>query len=76
MEIEGPVIPNWPPDPDTRLFPESALRTPDEPTYARRVLNRFMSRAYRRPVTEGELKEKPKLVAAGRGSNAKEFGPV
>lgn len=71
FEIEGPVISSWPPESHTRLFPESPMRASDEPEYVRRVLSRFMSRAYRRPVTEAELKEKLELVAAARKQSPK-----
>jgi len=71
FEIEGPVVSSWPPDSHTRLFPESPMRTSDEPEYVRRVLSRFMSRAYRRPVTEAELQEKLELVVAARKQSPK-----
>ena len=55
IEIEGPILPAWPPESHTRILHDSPLRESDETAYAREVLARFMPRAYRRPVTNGEI---------------------
>lgn len=60
IELEGPIYPSWPPASHTRLLFESPNRE-DELTYASEVLNRFMARAYRRPLVEGELESKLEL---------------
>ena len=53
IEIEGPLHPEWPPVWHRRVFPDRVAGEGDE-AYAGRVLRRFMSRAYRRAVSEGE----------------------
>jgi hypothetical protein len=58
LEIEGPVHPQWPPASHRRLLHESPLREKDEKAYAREVITRFMTRAYRRPVRVGEVEAK------------------
>ncbi|MEZ6056799.1 MAG: DUF1592 domain-containing protein [Planctomycetaceae bacterium] len=55
IEFEAPVTDIWPPEHHTRILFESPLRTSDPDAYIREVLKRFMSRAYRRPVTQDEL---------------------
>jgi mono/diheme cytochrome c family protein len=55
IEFEGPVTEVWPPDHHTRILFESPLRDSDPKGYIRAVLERFMSRAFRRPVSADEL---------------------
>ena len=53
IEFESPYFETWPPATHTNLlFAKGKL---DEPAYAREVVRRFATRAYRRPVTPGEL---------------------
>ena len=54
LEFEGPVFTQWPPKHHTDiLFPSPSSKS-DEAAYAREVLQRFMSRAFRRPVSKAE----------------------
>jgi mono/diheme cytochrome c family protein len=54
VEFEGPVIASWPPPSHTRiLFPSDSAD--DETKYAREVLQRFLTRAYRRPVKDADV---------------------
>ena len=55
MEIEIPVMDVWPPRHHTDILFGSPLRETDEAAYVRQVIERFMSRAYRRPATKLEV---------------------
>ncbi len=55
IELEGPVHPVWPPESHTRILFDSPTKDTDETAYAREVLSRFMTRAYRRPLRDGEV---------------------
>lgn len=55
MEFEAPITDVWPPEHHTRILFESPLRETDPPAYIRAVLERFMSRAYRRPALADEV---------------------
>jgi hypothetical protein len=55
MEFEAPITDVWPPAHHTRILFDSPLRANDPKTYVRAVLERFMSRAYRRPATAEEV---------------------
>lgn len=61
IEFEAPVIDAWPPKHHTEILFDSPLRGTDELAYVRAVLGRFMSRAYRRPVTEQEVERFAKI---------------
>lgn len=50
VEIEGPVFDAWPPTSHTRILTPTD-KDRDTSEYAREVLQRFMTRAWRRPVT-------------------------
>src|SRR4051794_8594299 len=53
IEIESPYLESWPPRTHTNiLFPNHGL---DEEAYAREVLRRFATRAYRGPLAPAEL---------------------
>ncbi len=54
IEWEGPLQESWPPPAHKRIFFGGESATKDV-TYAREVLARFATRAYRRPVRPGEL---------------------
>ncbi|MCP4854726.1 MAG: DUF1592 domain-containing protein [Fuerstiella sp.] len=61
VEITAPVYDHWPPDSHNRIFFDSANKE-DEAVYAREVLSRFMSRAWRRHVTTLEIDQKLALL--------------
>lgn len=56
VEIIAPMLDQWPPQSHTRIFHER--KGANDKTYAREVLARFMSRAWRRPVSDAELNQK------------------
>ena len=58
MELEGPELDAWPPSHHTRILFDSELRATNETAYARAVLERFMTRAYRRPARAEEVDRK------------------
>lgn len=55
IEFEAPVTDVWPPEHHTRILFDSPLRESDPGAYLRQILERFISRAFRRPATEAEL---------------------
>lgn len=55
IEIEVPVVDVWPPRHHTDILFDSPLRDTDETAYVRQVIERFMSRAYRRPAADPEI---------------------
>ena len=66
VEFEGPFYESWPPASHRNIFFESDKRNADDPLpYARDVIARFASRAFRRPVTDAELAS---LTAVFEGS--------
>ena len=54
VEFEGPFYEDWPPATHRSIFIESPHRG-DKPVYAREVIRSFMTRAWRRPVTDSEV---------------------
>ena len=54
IEITAPYYDDWPPQTHQEIFFASDHRD-DESRYAAEVLNRFMQRAWRRPVTQQEV---------------------
>jgi len=54
VEFEGPLYASWPPDSHRRIFFESPNKN-DSKIYAGEVIRRFMTRAYRRPVSDSEV---------------------
>jgi hypothetical protein len=65
FEVEGPLYDAWPPSSHTMvLFPPPRHST--EQAYAQGVLERFMRRAYRRPVSSAEVASKLTLFTAAR----------
>ena len=62
VEITAPVHKQWPPESHTRIFFQSDHQA-DEKKYAREVLEKFMRRAWRRPVTAAEIDQKLVLFA-------------
>ena len=71
IELEGPIHASWPPPSHLRVLPEIAGKSAekDEKGYAREVLSRFMTRAYRRPLAAGELEPKLALFDKARAEN-------
>ncbi len=64
VEFENPYFETWPPTTHTSvLFPNKDLQ---EPAYAREVIERFATRAYRGPVTAAELNRLMKHWEAAR----------
>ena len=55
IELECPVTDVWPPEHHTDILFDSPLRNTDEQAYVQVVLERFMTRAYRRPVKQDEV---------------------
>jgi hypothetical protein len=53
IEFEGPYYESWPPPSHRNIFIESEHRN-DPPLYAREILSKFATRAYRRPITPAE----------------------
>ncbi len=49
VEFEGPYLPQWPPASHTAILFESENQS-DEASYAREVIQRFITRAYRKPA--------------------------
>lgn len=67
VEVSAPVYDQWPPASHQKIFPTSPSRD-DESAYAREVLGAFMRRAWRRPITTGELDQKLRLFHTVRPS--------
>ena len=55
VEFHGPVFEQWPPAAHRQILFDSPLREQNEVDYLRTVLERFMTRAYRRPVRSDEV---------------------
>lgn len=55
IEIEGPIQASWPPASHTRLLGAEPSPAADEKERATEVLTKFMTRAFRRPVTADEV---------------------
>jgi len=56
VEFQGPVFDSWPPEGHRRILFESELQSASESDYVAAVLRQFMQRAWRRPVSPGEVK--------------------
>ncbi len=65
VEWEGPVQESWPPPAHQRIFFGGDKATKDL-AYAREILSRFATRAYRRPVRPAELERLVTLYEQGR----------
>lgn len=55
IEFEAPYHPVWPPKSHTAILFDDPLRDSNPDAYTRRVLRRFMTRAFRRPVEPAEV---------------------
>jgi len=53
VEFEGPYYDSWPPPSHKNIFIDSEHKN-DPPTYAREIVSRFATHAFRRPVTAAE----------------------
>jgi mono/diheme cytochrome c family protein len=67
VEIEGPVLPQWPPASHRAILIDSVNKD-NETQYAREILSNFMPKAYRRPVTTQEINAKLALFSKHRAS--------
>jgi mono/diheme cytochrome c family protein len=54
IEFEAPVTDVWPPKHHTDIFFSSTLAK-DDPNYIRQVIERFVTRAFRRPASKAEV---------------------
>lgn len=61
IELEGPVYASWPPPSHQRVLFDSPNKDKDEKAYAREVITRFMTKAYRRPAQANEVDAKVAL---------------
>ncbi|NND95717.1 MAG: DUF1592 domain-containing protein, partial [Pirellulaceae bacterium] len=68
VEVTAPVYDDWPPPSHRRIFIESE-NAHDESTYAREIIAAFMSRAWRRPPTPGDIDRKLQLFQRLRPSS-------
>ena len=55
VSFEGPYFDEWPPASHRRILYDSPLRESDESAYAAEVIQKFMLRAWRRPVMDAEV---------------------
>ncbi|MEZ6135815.1 MAG: DUF1592 domain-containing protein [Pirellulaceae bacterium] len=65
VSVEAPYYEQWPPASHRRIFFEQDPAE-NESVYARKILSDFMSRAWRRPITESEVDRKLELYTAMR----------
>ena len=68
IEWEGPVQKSWPPPTHQRIFFRDAA-APKDLAYAREIISRFTTQAFRRPVTEHEVDRYTQLF-----TNAQKLG--
>ncbi len=62
VEVEGPLKEDWPPQSHRELFYDGDTR--NDLTYAREIIERFLPRAYRRPVKPEEVGRTVALIEA------------
>nr|WP_261361257.1 DUF1592 domain-containing protein [Aeoliella straminimaris] len=67
IEFAGPYYPEWPPKSHTEIFFDSPLRDSNPEAYTREVLERFMTRAFRREVSDAEIERYVEFWQATRG---------
>ncbi len=65
VEVATPVHDQWPPVSHQQIFFDSQ-NSDDESVYAREIVTDFMSRAWRRQITEEEVAQKIRLFHASR----------
>ncbi|MFM7927784.1 MAG: DUF1595 domain-containing protein, partial [Pirellula sp.] len=56
VEFEGPYFQQWPPESHREIFTER-FETEDDRDYASRIIGQFATKAFRRPLSEGEKQE-------------------
>lgn len=61
MEVEGPIVKTWPPEPTARLLQDVDVAQATLAD-AEKILRRFAARAFRRPVNEPELAPYVELI--------------
>lgn len=61
VEFEAPVTDVWPPEHHTRILFDSLQRKTGSEAYAREVITRFVTRAFRRPPTSDEVERFVKI---------------
>lgn len=66
IEFEAPITEVWPPEHHTRILFESSLPESDPKGYLSEVLERFISRAYRRPAKSEEVERFAKIFGLVR----------
>ena len=69
MEFTAPVFDQWPPKSHTAILFPDERRESDESAYAGAVLERFMARAFRRPVSREELAPYQQFYQKVRGND-------
>lgn len=62
VEVQSPAFEAWPPRSHTNIFP-TRDENESEIDYATRVISKFMSKAWRRPITAEEIAQKMKRYA-------------
>ncbi len=65
VQVAAPVYDQWPPESHQRIFFESE-HADDESAYAKQIVTAFMSRAWRRPLSEEEVGRKLNLFSEVR----------
>jgi len=65
IEVTAPVYDQWPPHSHSNIFFDSEHKD-DETVYAREILTAFMSKAWRRDVSEAEIDSKARLFDSMR----------
>lgn len=60
VEVQAPVFDSWPPPAHQRIFQRSAADG-DESHEAQRIISKFMTRAWRRPVSQNDCQQKLQL---------------
>ena len=66
VEFQGPVYDQWPPENHRRILFQTPSSEADEVACAEQILQRFMTRAYRRPVQPEELQRIVEFFVAVR----------
>ncbi len=72
MEVEGPIISEWPEAGHRLLFDNIPLQrpAPEDAADAERLMRRFLQRAYRNPFTEDEVKRFLVVIEGARKSGS------
>ena len=70
VDFEGPLYDDWPPKHHRQILFDSPLRESDEKKYVHQVMERFLPRAWRRTVTEAELKRFVRFFSSFRDAAA------